>query len=81
MSVIQLRTATIVPTFLVGSSPQGIAYDSANNRVYLANKGSNYLSVIDGKTNNFSTLTQPNFPKSRPTAIAYDLIHDRIYVD
>ncbi|MGH9920247.1 MAG: YncE family protein, partial [Nitrososphaerales archaeon] len=49
----------------VGATPFGIAYDSTNGDLYVANFGSNTVSVINGKTESLiSTIavgTQPYF--------------------
>jgi YVTN family beta-propeller protein len=39
---------TVVVTVPVGSGPFGVAYDSRNGYVYVANQGANYVSVISG---------------------------------
>ena len=41
----------IQATIKVGSFPYGIDVNPLNNRVYVANRGSNTISVIDGSTN------------------------------
>ncbi|MHB8352627.1 MAG: hypothetical protein ACYDFT_08095 [Thermoplasmata archaeon] len=41
----------VIATIPVGSSPQGDAFDSANGYIFVANQGTNNLSVINGATN------------------------------
>src|SRR2546422_5688818 len=41
---------TVVANVTVGNSPQGVAYDSGNGYVYVANWGSDTVTVIDGTT-------------------------------
>ena len=47
----------ILATIAVGTGPFGIAFDSANNRMYVTNFGSNNVSVIDAGTPAASTTT------------------------
>src|SRR3989442_1004477 len=41
---------TVVANVTVGNSPQGVAHDSGNGYVYVANWGSDTVTVIDGTT-------------------------------
>ncbi|MDP3309003.1 YncE family protein, partial [Methylotenera sp.] len=52
---INLATKKIITTIEVGSTPEGISIDYANHRAYVANWGSNNVSVIDTKTNKLVT--------------------------
>ena len=60
-----------------GATPVGVAYDSTNSNLYVANFGSNTVSVVSGKTESLiSTIavgTQPYFP-------AFDQDNHDIYV-
>src|SRR5262249_48851043 len=38
-------------TVQVGADPVGVAANSATNQIYVANRGSNNVSVVDGDTN------------------------------
>src|ERR1700689_4036770 len=49
-------------TVAVGSEPYGIAVNPVTNKIYVANYGSNSVSVIDGATNATSTLPVGNNP-------------------
>jgi YVTN family beta-propeller protein len=45
------RPPQVVATVAVGRFPSGIAVDPVNDRIYVANAGSNSVSVIDGHRN------------------------------
>jgi YVTN family beta-propeller protein len=47
VSVIDLANNKIIKTIAVGSTPEGISIDPINQRAYVANWGSNNVSVID----------------------------------
>ena len=51
VSVIKARRTKWWATFTVGDSPEGVAVNPVTDRVYVANSGSNGISIIDGKTN------------------------------
>ena len=55
VTVINMLTHKTITTIDVGSSPEGISLDYANNQAYTANWGSNSVSVIDTKTNKLIT--------------------------
>ncbi len=60
-----------------GIAPCALAYDSANGYIYVANGGSNTVSVINGATNTvIDNITVGN----RPYAIAYDPANGYVYV-
>lgn len=42
---------SLIATIPVGTDPQGVAVNPLTNRIYVANHGSNDVSVIDGATN------------------------------
>ncbi len=68
---------TVTDTVTVGDEPAGIAYDSANNRMYVANQNGDNVSVIDCSTNTvIATITVGN----APWGIAYDSVNGRMYV-
>ena len=67
-------TAVSVP---VGSNSFGMAFDSANGDVYVANYGSHTVSVIDGSTN---TAVDTVAVSGQPYALAFDPINGDIYV-
>jgi YVTN family beta-propeller protein len=79
--VAELDPATLWPlrTFAVGDLPFGVSVDAVRNKAYVANFGSNNLSVIDlaagrvVKTISFAPYGQPAF-------VAYNSITRRVYV-
>jgi len=67
----------LVAAIEVGETPRGIAVDTARNRVYVANYGSDSLSVINTSSH---TLIQTVGGLSSPNGVAYDPTHDLIWV-
>jgi YVTN family beta-propeller protein len=67
------QVVTVVP---VGVSPRGVAVDSTNNRIYVANHTSGSVSVIDGTTHAASQIA--GVPGAN--GIAYDGTNGRVYV-
>ena len=53
----------------VGSRPNGIAYDPDNKKMYVANDGSNTVSVINTSNNTLNTTITVG---SHPDGVAYD---------
>ncbi len=54
-------------TITVGTSPTGIAYDSAKGEIFVANSGYNTVSVISDSSNSVSkTVTVGISPKEWP---------------
>jgi YVTN family beta-propeller protein len=60
------------------SPPFAVAVNSATNKIYVANSGSNNVTVIDGATNATTTVTDPNV--RAPVALAVDSVTNMIYV-
>jgi YVTN family beta-propeller protein len=61
----------------VGDTPRGVAVDSSRSRVYVANFGSNSVSVIDSNTNAvLQTITGIN----SANGLAYDATNNIIWV-
>ena len=60
-----------------GLYPNGVAYDPANNYVYVTNGGSNSVSVINGATN---TVVNSITVGSEPYGVAYDPANNYVYV-
>jgi YVTN family beta-propeller protein len=95
VSVIDTTTNTVIYTdpstpeidpITVGNLPQGIAYDSENERMYVANYDDGTVSVIDTTTNTV-IYTDPSTPEidpitvgGGPRGIAYDSGNERMYV-
>ncbi|HUP96734.1 MAG TPA: YncE family protein [Usitatibacter sp.] len=71
------RPATAQTTIAVGSEPRAIAVDSTRNKIYVANEGSNSVTVIDGSNN--TTRTVPVGP--RPQHIVVNTKTNRIYAN
>jgi uncharacterized repeat protein (TIGR01451 family) len=67
----------LVATIQVGDTPRGVAIDTTRDRAYVANYGSDSLSVIDTGGN---TLIQTITGITSPTGVAYDPAHDLIWV-
>jgi YVTN family beta-propeller protein len=70
-------------TIPVLPQPLGIAYDSANGYIYVANNGSNTVSVIDGNPSDTSTyntvIASPGVGRA-PYDIAFDSDNGYLYV-
>lgn len=66
-------------TISVGTEPVGVAVDATTNRIYVANSGSNSITVIEGNTNSVvTTITDPN--AVAPVAVAVNPATNTIYV-
>src|SRR5205823_2152487 len=68
-------SGTIVAAIPVGNGPYGLAYDSGNAYVYVANSGSGNVSVISGM-NVIATVPVGNYPGG----VAYDSGNGYVYV-
>ncbi len=68
---------SVTSTVTVGTNPEGVAFDSTNGYIYVANSGSGTVSVIDGSTNavvaNVTVGTSPD-------KIAFDSTNGHLYV-
>jgi YVTN family beta-propeller protein len=51
VSVIDTKTDTVIAAIQVGANPFGVAVTPDGRKVYVANAGSNTVSVIDTETN------------------------------
>jgi YVTN family beta-propeller protein len=49
---------SVIKTITVGTGPYGDLFDPANGNIYVANVGSNSVSVIDGSTNTVIATVQ-----------------------
>src|SRR5215467_12832565 len=56
VSVIDGATNTVTATVPVGVSACQLAVDPTTNKIYVTNKGEQFVTVIDGVTNNTSTV-------------------------
>jgi len=79
-SVIVMDTSgKVLATTSVGTSATGIAVNATTNKVYVANSGSNDISVIDGASNSVvATISDPN--AAAPVAVAVNPTTNTIYV-
>jgi YVTN family beta-propeller protein len=67
----------VVTTIAVEHWPQGVAVNDATNRIFVANEGSDSLSVIDGRTN---TVVDTVPVGSHPLAVGVNPTTNRVYV-
>src|SRR5437879_1886640 len=66
-----------ITTIPVGSTPYHAAVNPNTNRIYVANYGSNNVSVIDGATSSvIATIPVGNSPYD----VAIDLTNNKIFV-
>ena len=61
----------------VGNNPSRIAVNSNKNKVYVANRGDNTVSVIDGKNDMIVAILQC---RKNPTGININLNQNILYV-
>jgi YVTN family beta-propeller protein len=69
---------SVVATKTVGNEPVGVAFDSANGNLYVSNRGSNTVSVINGLTN--SIVGSPISVGNGPRGVAFDPANGYVYV-
>ncbi len=65
VSVIDTGAQAVIATLTVGTSPYGISYDTNLSRLYVANTGSNTVSVFNANTNTpvlLNTVTTGSAP-------------------
>ncbi|MEW5957005.1 MAG: SBBP repeat-containing protein [Chloroflexota bacterium] len=62
---------------MVGDTPRGLAVDEVRQRVYVANFGSDSVSVIDSQTN---SVIETISGVSAATGIAHDPLHNMVWV-
>jgi len=72
---------SVIANIPMGSNPSAIAFDSANNDIYVANSNDGTVSVI-GASNTVVGLpiSVGSGPSSNPSAIAFDSTNNDIYV-
>ena len=81
VSVINGSTNTLFATVTVGgafSEPEGIAYDSANGDIYVANWASGTVFVFNATTPFGGVTTISGF--SEPTGVMFDSVNGLVYV-
>jgi YVTN family beta-propeller protein len=71
------ETGTVVATASTGSGPYGAAYDTANHRMYVVNRDSNNITILNGTAVN-ATIGLLSY--SFPAGIAYDPVDETVYV-
>ena len=76
--VIDQQTNKIVTTIDVGSNPFGVAVNSAGSRVYVTNKVSDSVSVIDGTTQ--TVIGSPIPVGTSPTGVIVSPDNSTVYV-
>ena len=68
---------TVIATISVGDAPRGIAFDSANNRMYVTNWDDDTVSVINTATNGvIETISVGD----APYGMAFDFANNRLYI-
>ena len=67
---------SVVATIAVGTNPEAIVANPVTNKIYVANQGSNTVTVIDGLTNSTSTIAVG----AAPLALAINTVTNKIYV-
>jgi len=84
---VQAKTNTVVATIPVGPFPYGVAYDSSNKQVYVANTNSDVLSTSTFKPSlgSVSAIDTYNVIRNIPVGnntvgVAYDSADNRVYV-
>ena len=55
-----LQAQYVTATLPAGTNPYAAAVNEVTNKIYVANSGSNNVTVIDGATNSTTTVTDPN---------------------
>jgi YVTN family beta-propeller protein len=71
-------TPALADTIAAGSGPQAVAVNPSTNKIYVANSGSNNVTVIDGAT--FATTTVTDSSAIGPAAVAVNPLTNQIYV-
>ena len=76
-----LANTVVVPSIPVGTWAADAAFDSSNGYVYVANAGSDNVTVINGATNK---VVVPSIPaggiEGLPTSVVYDSSNGYLYV-
>ncbi len=68
---------TVIATIPVGNNPQSVAVNALTNRIYVANRDSNDVSVIDGNSN---TIVATIPVGSNPAGVDVDPSTNLVYV-
>jgi|SRR5271166_7206641 len=67
---------TLLTTVSTGSNPTAVALNATTNKIYVVNKNSNNVTVVDGATYNTTTV----LTGAAPDAIAVNPVTNKIYV-
>ncbi len=73
----EVRAASVIATIPVGTNPHGVAANPLTNRIYVANIGSNTVSVINSATNGVIATVPVGV---NPFGVAVNRSTNRIYV-
>ena len=76
LSVLPLQAQFVTATVATGTNPKNIAVNPVTNTIYVANRGSDTVTVINGLTNATSTVTLGG----TPVAIAVNPETNNIHV-
>lgn len=76
MVAIATQAQTVSDIVEVGSYPDAVAVNPVTNKIYVANEGSNNVTVIDGATNSTTVVPTGN----DPVALAVNSMTNKIYV-
>jgi len=76
MSAVPAPAQTLTASFSVGTGPSAVAVNPVTNKIYVVNRGSNTVTVIDGATNATTTVSVG----TEPLAAAVNPITNKIYV-
>jgi YVTN family beta-propeller protein len=76
LTTLPARGQSVVTTVPTGTNPGAVAVNAVTNRVYVANTGSNNVTVIDGASNTTTTVTAGR----SPNAVAVNAVTNKIYV-
>src|SRR5947209_7290400 len=76
LGVVAAHAQTVTATVLAGTGPSSVAVNPVTNKIYVANLGSNTVTVINGANN---TTTPVSVGRS-PTSIAVNAVTNKIYV-
>ncbi|MGB9336226.1 MAG: Ig-like domain repeat protein [Candidatus Acidiferrales bacterium] len=79
LSLAATASAQIPPkTIFAGQFPNAVAVNPVTNKIYIANSGSNDVTVVDGATNTVSTINDTH--ATSPVAIAVNSLTNVVYV-
>jgi len=71
-----MHCQTVVGSIAVGAQPVSAAVNPITNKLYIVNQLGDSVTVIDGATNNSTTVSVG----SQPVAVAVNAVTDKIYV-